>query len=159
MNTWLPELKGSPRQVDWATRIRTKELPRWKKTLKPDDYALITRVNDSTWWIANRGRPVPKPPDASQRDNRILNNDNPPNPDAESQPELDQLHDERPEAAKQLTAFISDVAGENLLLKTAALALASYATGQPAVKQEAQANVARCEQAMLAIKTILRNET
>jgi len=164
MSDWMPDLKGSPRQVDWAVKIRVTELKRWKGTLKPDDYYTVLRVHDATWWIANRGASMPKMPTEQQVDRRIVNASNPAatltshDGDADDeQPELPDISDQRPEAAKQLSAFVSDVGSENLLLKTATLAMACYATGQAAIRRDAEANLFRCEAAIENIRTILKN--
>ena len=47
----LPELKGTPKQIKWATSIRVEALSAcW--SVEAD--ALLRSVVDSTWWIANR---------------------------------------------------------------------------------------------------------
>ena len=48
----LPALRGSPAQIKWATTIRADALALdWPG----DEDALLRRVVDSSWWIANKG--------------------------------------------------------------------------------------------------------
>lgn len=53
----LPELKGSPKQVTWAMRIRTDRLRVWRETSpeRLEEIAEIAAaVTDAGWWISYR---------------------------------------------------------------------------------------------------------
>lgn len=63
-----PNLWGSPKQITWATTIRRDMLPVWARSMKPDDYATLCAVRDSSWWIANKDcfSLMPKMPSTAQ---------------------------------------------------------------------------------------------
>jgi len=49
-------LRGTARQVEWATSIRTDLLRR--AAAQPRLAQLLMTIDDATWFIANRGRPL-----------------------------------------------------------------------------------------------------
>jgi hypothetical protein len=51
----LPALKGTPKQIAWAERIRTDSLARWKKS-DPVKFSELAKQTASSWWIANKDK-------------------------------------------------------------------------------------------------------
>ena len=49
--TDLPLLRGSPRQIAWAEKIRANA---FAQSFKSPSLATFRTIDDSTWWIANR---------------------------------------------------------------------------------------------------------
>jgi len=47
----LPPLRGTPKQVKWATPIRANAL---EQKFNVHSLELLRTIDDSTWWIANR---------------------------------------------------------------------------------------------------------
>lgn len=55
----LPELKGSPKQVQWAAKIRTERLRVWSESSPERFRAIEERVatlTDAGWWISYRDK-------------------------------------------------------------------------------------------------------
>jgi len=53
----LAELKGSPKQVSWARRIRTDRLSHWKKTAPisfEEKETILNNQSSASWWITHR---------------------------------------------------------------------------------------------------------
>lgn len=176
----LPQLKGTPRQVTWAESIRAERLPIWEERA-PDSVDIARSVCDATWWIANRYASPPKSPTEAQCAGeapaltRAYNMDygktyqpvaSSRRGDGQPPARIPPLHtcDERPpkrtsparqQAAGNLTDFINTVNGANLLAHALMLAI-SAKLGDPSIKREAEAAVKRVEDAVAAIKDILK---
>jgi hypothetical protein len=54
----LAALRGTPGQVAWAQAIRVGLLAEARRAGDLDAAAVIASVIDSSWFIANRGRPI-----------------------------------------------------------------------------------------------------
>lgn len=53
------ELKGSEKQIKWATSIRMDRIAHWgKSALYPDVEAEILKNTDASWWIAHRDQSI-----------------------------------------------------------------------------------------------------
>jgi hypothetical protein len=57
----LPDLNGSPKQVNWATKIRTERLKIWLES-SPERFKEIeealTRLTDAGWWISYKDKDI-----------------------------------------------------------------------------------------------------
>jgi hypothetical protein len=53
-----PKLRGTAAQVRWATKIREYTFARndVSNDIDSEKIKVLTRINDATWWIANRDR-------------------------------------------------------------------------------------------------------
>jgi len=49
----LPQLRGTPKQVEWAEKIRACA---FAQDFAQPTLVLLAKIEDSSWWIANRGR-------------------------------------------------------------------------------------------------------
>ena len=57
----LPDLQGSPKQVNWASRIRQDRLKVWQES-SPEMYKEVERtlvsVTDAGWWISYKDKDI-----------------------------------------------------------------------------------------------------
>ena len=57
----LPELKGSPKQVNWATKIRSERLKLWVVS-SPEWFGEIEEtlatITDAGWWISYKDKDI-----------------------------------------------------------------------------------------------------
>ena len=57
----LPALQGSPKQVQWASRIRTERLRVWLES-SPERFgeieATLATMTDAGWWISYRDKDI-----------------------------------------------------------------------------------------------------
>lgn len=52
-------MKGSPKQIRWALGIQKNRLAVWSRSeLYNEIESIITAIDDSGWWIANRDQPL-----------------------------------------------------------------------------------------------------
>jgi hypothetical protein len=52
----LPDLEGTPAQVEYAANVRALALPRLKRDLGPNLFRLTRGITSAAWWLMNKDK-------------------------------------------------------------------------------------------------------